>query len=110
MVKAKTELPLSEGVAVKITAIKSYMTRFDQRPRVLVKIETNEGISGWGEAYNHGPDRSIPPIVDYIFEMIQGEDPRRIEFIMQKLYQQFRFPPGLLPEGIANRIIPSSLQ
>jgi len=81
---------------MKITAIKSYMTRFGSRPRVLVKIETDEGIYGWGEAYNHGPDRSIPPIVDYIFEMIQGEDPRRIEYIMLKLYQQFRFPPGAM--------------
>jgi galactonate dehydratase len=81
---------------VKITAIKSYMTRYQQRPRVLVKVETDEGIYGWGEAYNHGPDKSIPPIVDYIFEMIQGEDPRRIEYIMLKLYQQFRFPPGAM--------------
>ena len=81
---------------MKITAIKSYMTCFGSRPRVLVKIETDEGLYGWGEAYNHGPDRSIPPIVDYIFEMIQGEDPRRIEYIMLKLYQQFRFPPGAM--------------
>ena len=81
---------------MKITAIKSFMTRFGNRPRVLVKVETDEGIHGWGEAYNHGPDRSIPPIVDYIFEMIQGEDPRRIEYIMLKLYQQFRFPPGAM--------------
>lgn len=81
---------------MKITAIKSYMTRCGQRPRVLVKVETDDDICGWGEAYNHGPDRSIPPIVDYIFTMIQGEDPRRIEYIMLKLYQQFRFPPGAM--------------
>ncbi|MFA6107999.1 MAG: mandelate racemase/muconate lactonizing enzyme family protein [Candidatus Latescibacterota bacterium] len=81
---------------MKITAIRSYMTRFGNRPRVLVKVETDEGLYGWGEAYNHGPDRSIPPIVDYIFEMIKGEDPRRIEYIMLKLYQQFRFPPGAM--------------
>jgi galactonate dehydratase len=81
---------------LKITAIVSYMTRFAQRPRVLVKIETDAGLHGWGEAYNHGPDRSIPPIVDYIFEMIRGEDPRRIEYLMLKLYQQFRFPPGAM--------------
>ena len=64
---------------MKITAIKSFMTRFGSRPRVLVKVETDEGIHGWGEAYNHGPDRSIPPIVDYIFEMMKqdiAENPR----------------------------------
>ena len=81
---------------MKITAIKTLMTRDGNRPRALVKVETDEGLHGWGEAYNHGPDLAIKPIVDYIFEMIKGEDPRRIEYIMLKLFQQFRFPPGAL--------------
>lgn len=79
---------------MKITAIKTFMTRWSNRPRALVKIETDEGLYGWGEAYNHGPDLAIKPVADYIFEMIKGEDPRRIEYIILKLYQQFRFPPG----------------
>ena len=79
---------------MKITAIKTFMARDGNRPRCLVKVETDEGLYGWGEAYNHGPDLAIGPTVDYIFEMIQGEDPRRIEYIMLKLFQQFRFPPG----------------
>ncbi len=79
---------------MKITAIKTFMGLFSGRNRALVKVETDEGIHGWGEAYSIGPDRSIEPIADYIFEMIKGEDPRRIEYIMLKLTQQFRFPPG----------------
>ena len=79
---------------MQITAIKTFMTRWATRPRALIKVETDEGLYGWGEAYNHGPDLAIKPIADYIFEMIKGEDPRRIEYIMLKLYQQFRFPPG----------------
>ena len=79
---------------MKISAIKTLMARDGNRPRALIKVETDEGIHGWGEAYNHGPDLAIKPTVDYIFEMIKGEDPRRIEYIMLKLFQQFRFPPG----------------
>ena len=79
---------------MKITAIKTLMTQDGSRPRALLKVETDEGLVGWGEAYSHGPDRAIAPVADYIFEMIQGEDPRRIEYIMLKLFQQFRFPPG----------------
>jgi galactonate dehydratase len=79
---------------MKIIAIKSFMARVAHRPRVLVKVETDEGIHGWGEAYNHGPDRAIGPVVDYIFEMLGNEDPLRIEYILMKLMQQFRFPPG----------------
>ena len=69
------------------------MARFGNRPRGLIKVETDEGLYGWGEAYSTGPDLSVEPIADYIFEMIQGDDPRRIEYIMLKLHQQFRFPP-----------------
>ena len=79
---------------MKITAIKTFMGLFSGRNRGLIKVETDEGIYGWGEAYSIGPDLSIEPIADYIFEMIKGEDPRRIEYIMLKLTQQFRFPPG----------------
>jgi galactonate dehydratase len=81
---------------MKITAIKSYMQRVDDRPRLLVKIETDEGISGWGEAYNHGPDWALPPILDYMFNYLVGEDPRRVEYLVLKLNQQCRFPPGAL--------------
>lgn len=81
---------------MKITSIKTYMTRDGGRPRALIKVETDEGLYGWGEAYNHGPDLAIKPTIDYIFEMIKGEDPRRIEYIMLKLFQQFRFPPGAI--------------
>ena len=79
---------------MKITAIKTFMALFGNRPRGLIKVETDEGIYGWGEAYSTGPDLSVEPIADYIFEMIKGEDPRRIEYIVLKLLQQFRFPPG----------------
>ncbi|WP_019999039.1 mandelate racemase/muconate lactonizing enzyme family protein [Aureimonas ureilytica] len=81
---------------MRITALKTYMQRVDERPRLLVKIETNEGISGWGEAYNHGPDRALAPLLDYLFTQIVGEDPRRVEFLVHKLNQQCRFPPGAL--------------
>ncbi len=79
---------------MKIAAIKTFMARWGSRPRGLIKVETDEGICGWGEAYSIGPDLSVQPIADYLFEMIKGEDPRRIEYLMLKLFQQFRFPPG----------------
>ena len=79
---------------MKITGIKTFVAQFGNRPRALLKDETDEGVYGWGEAYSTGPDLSVEPIANYIFEMIKGDDPRRIEYIMMKLHQQFRFPPG----------------
>src|SRR3978361_153676 len=82
---------------MRITGLRSYMSNDDKRPRVIVAIDTDEGITGWGECYNHGPDRALAPILDYLFEQIKGEDPRRIEFLMLKLQQPTRFPGGAMP-------------
>ena len=72
------------------------MQRDRDRPRLLVAMDTDAGITGWGEAYNHGPDRALPPILEYMLEQIRGVDPRRVEYIVQKLLQHYRFPPGAL--------------
>ncbi len=72
------------------------MTRDKDRPRVIVAIDTDDGLTGWGECYNHGPDQALPPLLDYLFHFIKGHDPRRIEYLMHYLHQQVRFPPGAL--------------
>jgi len=81
---------------MKIDRLRAFMTRDGIRPRVLVAIDTDEGITGWGECYNHGPDRALPPLLDYLADFIAGHDPRRIEHLLQLLLQQARFPPGAL--------------
>jgi len=81
---------------MKITALRSFMARDGDRPRALLAIDTDEGITGWGECYNHGPDRAYAPIFDYLATQILGEDPRRIERLHLKMLQHARFPPGAL--------------
>lgn len=81
---------------MRITAIRSFMAAHGVRPRVLVAIDTDEGITGWGECYCHGPEKALPEILDYFFHQIAGEDPRRIEFLMLKMQQQARFPGGAM--------------
>ena len=81
---------------MRITGLRSFMTRDRDRPRVIVAIDTDAGVTGWGECYNHGPDRALPPLLDSLYMQIEGRDPRRIEFLVLKLLQQSRFPPGAL--------------
>ena len=81
---------------MKITAIKTYMAREGKRSRALCKVETDEGIYGWGECYSPGPDLAIEPTLDYIFELVKGIYPRRIEFIMMKLFQLEYYMPRRL--------------
>jgi galactonate dehydratase len=81
---------------MKIDRMRVFMSRDKDRPRVIVALDTDDGLTGWGECYNHGPDKALAPILDYLFDFIRGKDPRRIEYIMQLLMQQARFPPGAL--------------
>jgi len=81
---------------MRIDRLRAYMTRDGDRPRVIVAVDTDEGITGWGECYNHGPDRALIPILEYMAGFLAGQDPRRVEFLVQLLLQQSRFPPGAL--------------
>lgn len=81
---------------MKITGLRSYMARDGDRPRALLAIDTDAGITGWGECYNHGPDRALAPLLDYLSLQIEGEDPRRTERLHLKMLQHARFPPGAL--------------
>lgn len=81
---------------MKIDRLRAFMTRDGGRPRVIVAIDTDQGIIGWGECYNHGPDRALLPLLDYLADFIAGHDPRRIEYLLHLLLQQARFPQGAL--------------
>lgn len=81
---------------MKIDRLRAYMSRDANRPRVVIAIDTDDGLTGWAECYNHGPDQALFPLLDYLFPFIQGQDPRRIEYLILHLTQQCRFPPGAL--------------
>jgi galactonate dehydratase len=81
---------------MKIDRLRVFMSRDKDRPRVIVAMDTDEGITGWGECYNHGPDQALFPLLDYLLVFLKGQDPRRIAFLIHYLMQQARFPPGAL--------------
>ena len=58
-------------------------------PCVFVKIETNHGIVGWGDLKGVDP-RVSKPLVESLFELIDGENPTRIEHLWQKIYRAHR--------------------
>jgi galactonate dehydratase len=81
---------------MRIVSLTTFRQRVGNRPRVLVKITTDEGVAGWSEVYNHGPDLAYPPLLDYLFEQIAGMDPLRPQAVNQFLLQSSRFPQGAL--------------
>jgi galactonate dehydratase len=70
---------------IKITKMRA--TRVG--PVVFVKIDTNHGVTGWGEI--KGVDPKVgKALAESLFEIIDGENPTRIEHIWQKLYRAHR--------------------
>ena len=90
---------------MKITSIKSHVLRYEldkelgysqqyynHRTAHLVEVETDEGITGWGECFGPG---NIALANKYIVEkviqpLIKGDDPLKKEFIWHKVYNLLR--------------------
>ncbi|MDR2722171.1 MAG: galactonate dehydratase [Cellulomonadaceae bacterium] len=69
---------------MKITSV----TTFTVPPRWLfVRIETDKGLVGWGEASLEGRAASVAAIIDELADYLIGTDPRRIEDHWTVLYR-----------------------
>jgi len=54
---------------------------------VIVKIETDTGLVGWGDATLNGRELAVDACLrEHLFPMLIGEDPLRIEHIWQALF------------------------
>ncbi|MFI1733475.1 mandelate racemase/muconate lactonizing enzyme family protein [Streptomyces acidicola] len=81
---------------MRIESLETFRQRVGDRPRVLVRIGTDDGVVGWSEVYNHGPDLAYPPLLEYLFDQIKGMDARSPSRVNQFLLQSGRFPQGAL--------------
>jgi galactonate dehydratase len=79
---------------MKITDVRCLVADGGSRNVLFVVTETDEGITGIGEAFSVGPDLAVPATVDYLKDWFIGEDPRNIEYIWALMYQGLRYPPG----------------
>lgn len=71
--------------SIKITGLRATWVS----PNVFVRIETNQGIVGWGDLKGVDP-RVSKPLVESLYELIDGENPTRIEYLWQKIYRAHR--------------------
>ena len=61
---------------------------YDTRTAMLVEIETDSGLVGWGECY--GPARVNSAVVKEIAPWLIGEDPLRTDHLWQSVYARLR--------------------
>ena len=64
------------------------LTTYRLPPRwMFLKIETDEGVTGWGEPVIEGRARSVETAVNELSEYVVGKDPSRINDIWQAMYR-----------------------
>lgn len=69
---------------MKITGVNTYLVR----PRwCFVEIETDDGLTGWGEPVVEGKASTVRACVEEMKEYLLGNDPMRIEDIWTTLYR-----------------------
>lgn len=81
-------LPQAPG-RIKVTGMKTIGVTWEpnsDRPYVFVKIETDQGIVGWGEATLEGKAAAVMQTVDDLKLFVVGADPMRVEHIWQDIY------------------------
>jgi len=74
---------------------------YDTRTAMLVEIETDTGLIGWGECY--GPAAITSAVVKSIASWLIGEDPLRTDFLWQTVYARLRDhgQKGVVIEGLS---------
>ncbi|HPX42411.1 MAG TPA: D-galactonate dehydratase, partial [Candidatus Hydrogenedentes bacterium] len=69
---------------MKITKVEA----FPVPPRwAFCKVDTDEGVSGWGESTLEGHAATQVAAVGELARILVGEDPTRIEFLWQSMYR-----------------------
>ncbi|HUQ90507.1 MAG TPA: galactonate dehydratase [Bryobacteraceae bacterium] len=77
------------GSKLRITGMKVFgvsLTPHSDRPYVFVKLETNQGLIGWGEGTLEGKAAAVMACVDDFREFLIGADPMQVEHLWQSMY------------------------
>ena len=79
---------------MKITNIKSFPVWVGMRNQMLVKVETDAGIHGWGESGLSGREQAVAGAVDHYREWLIGRDAFKRGALWQELYRSQYFEGG----------------
>lgn len=71
--------------SIKVSALKAHVVG----AKAFFQIETNHGITGWGEVTGTEPKVACV-LAESLFELLDGENPTRVEHLWQKLYRSHR--------------------
>ena len=76
---------------MKISAVKTCLVEGIAYNWTLVKVETEAGIHGWGEATNWPGSPLVEAACQHVGSVVLGMDARRIDYIWTKLYRDMHW-------------------
>lgn len=89
---------------LKITAIKFYPVWVGIRNQMLVKVETDGGIFGWGESGLSGREKAVAGAIEHYREFLIGRNPMQIGRIWQETYRSQYFEGGRVLQAAISAI------
>jgi len=82
---------------LKITDVKTFFVAASRQNWLFVKVLTDEGVYGWGEASVEGQTKAVEQcILTLARRSVIGEDPRDIGRIWQKMYRHGFWKGGFI--------------
>jgi D-galactarolactone cycloisomerase len=74
---------------------------YDTRTAMVMEIETDHGMIGWGECY--GPAQITAAVVQSVTPWLIGQDPLRTEYLWQMVYTRLRDhgQKGVVVQGLS---------
>jgi galactonate dehydratase len=82
---------------MKITDVKTFLVAAERQKWLFVKVLTDEGPYGWGEASVEGQTKAVEQCILILAQRsVIGEDPRNIEKIWQKMYHHGFWKGGFI--------------
>ena len=86
---------------MKITAVETLLVDAGWRPWVYIKVETDEGVTGWGECGDARAPHAIAGMVADLEPFLLGQDPRPYEMRFWDMIRRTRQSMG----GVAAKAI-----
>ncbi len=79
---------------MKITAISPIRSGSGTRNQLVVKVETAEGVFGWGVSGMSGREKAVVGAIEHYSQWLVGRDAFRIGVMWQEMYRSQYFEGG----------------
>lgn len=89
---------------MKIRNITPYAIWVGTRNQLLVKIETDEGIFGWGESGLSGREKAVMGAIEHYAQFLIGRDAFAIGALWQEMYRSQYFEGGRVLQAAISAI------